>query len=202
MLIIEGMNHFEYQIRKYKDDMTDEEFLEFCGANDNMMIERDKDRNIIIRPLLVAPVAWLQDELGMEIWSWEKKHNMGISFSSNVGFELKNTAIRMAGANWISTERWRTVPREDYDKFIYVPPDFIAEVVTPTSNLKKLKEKMLEWMGNGVRLAWLVNPYEKTTHIYREDSSVDLVEGFDKTLSGEHVLPGFELELAPLLELP
>jgi len=202
MLIIEGMNHFEYQIRKYKDDMTDEEFLEFCGANDNMLIERDKDRNIIIRPLLVAPVAWLQDELGMEIWSWEKKHNMGISFSSNVGFELKNTAIRMAGANWISTERWRTVPREDYDKFIYVPPDFIAEVVTPTSNLKKLKEKMLEWMGNGVRLAWLVNPYEKTTHIYREDSSVDLVEGFDKTLSGEHVLPGFELELAPLLELP
>jgi len=202
MLIIEGMNHFEYQIRKYKDDMTDEEFLEFCGANDNMLIERDKDRNIIIRPLLVAPVAWLQDELGMEIWSWEKKHNIGISFSSNVGFELKNTAIRMAGANWISTERWRTVPREDYDKFIYVPPDFIAEVVTPTSNLKKLKEKMLEWMGNGVRLAWLINRYEKTIYIYREGGSIELVEGFDKTLFGENVMPDFELELAPLLELP
>ena len=202
MLIIEGMNHFEYQIRKYKDDMTDEEFHEFCGANDNMLIERDKDRNILIRPLLVAPVAWLQDELGMEISIWERKHNMGISFSSNVGFELKNTAIRMAGANWISSERWRTVPREDYDKFIYVPPDFIAEVVAPTNNLKKLKEKMLEWMENGVRLAWLVNRYEKTIHIYREDGSIELVEGFDKALSGENVMPNFEVDLEQLLKFP
>jgi len=46
MLIIEGIDHFEYQIRNYKDDMTDEDFHEFCGANDNILIERDKDRNI------------------------------------------------------------------------------------------------------------------------------------------------------------
>jgi len=202
MLIIEGMNHFEYQIRKYKDDMTDEEFHEFCGANDNMMIERDKDRNILIKPLLVFPVAWCQKKLCGAVWDWEKKYGMGISFGPSTGFELKNTAIRTANANWISSERWRTVPREDYNKFIYVPPDFIAEVVTPTSNLKTLREKMLEWIENGVRLAWLVNPYEKTTHIYRENGVIDVVEGFDKTLSGEGVMPSLELELAPLLELP
>ncbi len=202
MLIIEGMNHFEYQIRKYKDDMTDEEFLEFCGANDNMLIERDKDRNILIKPLLVFPVAWCQKLICRAIWKWEKKYGMGISFSPSVGFELQNTAIRTANANWISTERWSAVPREDYDKFIYVPPDFIAEVVTPTSNLKKLKEKMLEWMENRVRLAWLINRYEKTTHIYREDGSIELVEGFDKTLSGEDLMPNFEVDLEPLLKMP
>jgi len=38
----------------------------------------------------------------------------------------------------------------------------------------------------------------QTVHIYRENGEIQIVSGFDKKLSGENVLEGFELDLSPL----
>ncbi len=54
------------------------------------------------------------------------------------------------------------------------------------------------WVGNGVRLAWLIDSQQHISYIYRSDGSVEVVTGFDKVLDGEDVLPGFGLELARL----
>lgn len=65
--------------------------------------------------------------------------------------------------------------------------------------LKATKSKMQqEWIGTGCRLAWLINPQGQTVHIYREKGEIQIVSGFDKKLSGENVLEGFELDLSPL----
>ena len=60
---------------------------------------------------------------------------------------------------------------------------------------------MTEWIENGVRLGWLIDPKTHISYIYREDGSIDIIRGFDKKLSGEDVLKGFELDLS-LLILP
>ena len=60
---------------------------------------------------------------------------------------------------------------------------------------------MTEWIGNGVRLGWLIDPQKRISYIYRADGSIDIIRGFDKKLSGEDVLKGFELDLS-LLILP
>jgi len=60
---------------------------------------------------------------------------------------------------------------------------------------------MREWIDNGVRLAWLIDPKTKKTHIYRENGSIDIVEGFEAVLSGENVMPEFEFDLK-LLRMP
>ena len=56
----------------------------------------------------------------------------------------------------------------------------------------------MQWIENGVLLGWLINPKTETSIIYRADSSVEIITGFDKKLSGEDVLPGFELDLSIL----
>ena len=55
------------------------------------------------------------------------------------------------------------------------------------------------WMQNGCRLAWLIDPKAQTTHIFRANGEIQIVNGFDKTLSGEDVLTGFTLLLSRLL---
>ena len=55
------------------------------------------------------------------------------------------------------------------------------------------------WMQNGCRLAWLIDPKSQTTHIFRANGEIQIVEGFDKTLSGEDVLAGFAMPLSRLL---
>ncbi len=63
--------------------------------------------------------------------------------------------------------------------------------------LKKLQKKMKEtWIKNGVRLAWLIDPYEEKAHICRADGNLEVIADFDQQLSGEEVLPGFALSLS------
>ena len=54
-------------------------------------------------------------------------------------------------------------------------------------------------MANGVRLAWLIDPYEEKAYVYRQGQAVEELSGFDGAfLSGEDVLPGFMLDLGEM----
>ncbi|MFN0037618.1 MAG: Uma2 family endonuclease, partial [Saprospiraceae bacterium] len=83
------------------------------------------------------------------------------------------------------------------DDFVKIVPDFVAEVRSRSDRLAKLQKKMADsWMANGVRLGWLIDPYSEQVHIYRQGQEVEILKGFSgKKLSGEDVLPGFELPL-------
>jgi Uma2 family endonuclease len=52
---------------------------------------------------------------------------------------------------------------------------------------------MQEYVDNGTRLAWLVDPYEESVTVYRGDGTVEVHEHPD-TLSGAPVLPDFVCE--------
>ena len=54
---------------------------------------------------------------------------------------------------------------------------------------------MLKYIKNGTRLAWLIDPKNKQVFIYSEDNSIAIIQGFTNKLSGENILPGFELDL-------
>ena len=56
---------------------------------------------------------------------------------------------------------------------------------------------MVEWIQNGCRLAWLIDPIEGSARIYRADGTVE-ERGMESTLSGEDVLPGFSFDLKKL----
>ena len=56
---------------------------------------------------------------------------------------------------------------------------------------------MQAWINYGVRLAWLIDPYTEKVHIYRPDSPVEVLKGFDgRQLSGNPVLKDFVMELS------
>jgi Uma2 family endonuclease len=44
-------------------------------------------------------------------------------------------------------------------------------------------------------LAWLLDPFEKTSYIYRQNQKVEIISGI-VTLKGEDVLPDFVLDLS------
>jgi Uma2 family endonuclease len=80
-----------------------------------------------------------------------------------------------------------------------VVPEFVIEVRSDSDAIGRLQTKMREvWIANGVRLAWLIDPKNQVTYIHRADGSEQVIAGFDRVLSGEDVLPGFELQLSVL----
>ncbi len=78
---------------------------------------------------------------------------------------------------------------------------FVIELVSP-SDLKNqryedLQAKMQEYLDNGVRLGWLIEPSAKMVEIYRVGQQVEILNS-PQTLSGEDVLPGFVLDLSEI----
>ncbi|PYS58818.1 MAG: hypothetical protein DMF76_18265 [Acidobacteria bacterium] len=83
---------------------------------------------------------------------------------------------------------------EREDRVARIVPDFVIELRSKSDNLRKLRNKMSEYIESGVRLGWLIDPYERRVHIYRADQSVEVLENPQK-VSGEDVLSSFELDL-------
>lgn len=52
---------------------------------------------------------------------------------------------------------------------------------------------MQEYVDNGVRLGWLINPQDQQVEIYRSRQNIEVLK-LPITLSGEDVLPGFVLK--------
>lgn len=50
---------------------------------------------------------------------------------------------------------------KEKEQFPPLCPDFVIEIKSASDVLASLINKMNEWIGNGTRLAWLVNSEEK-----------------------------------------
>jgi Uma2 family endonuclease len=84
-------------------------------------------------------------------------------------------------------------------------PDFAVELRSASDSLKTVQEKMREYIKNGVRLGWLIDPQNQQVEIYRPKQDVEILrrrsplQTSPASLSGEDVLPGFILDLAQIL---
>lgn len=180
------------------DDMTDEEFFNFCQQNRDLRMERDNNKQIFI----MAPTGYYTGGLNSgifgELYIWNRKFKMGKVFDSSTGFTLPDGAVFSPDAAWVSNDKDNMLTQKQKKKFAHVCPDFVIELKSPSDRLKALKSKMQKWIENGTQLAWLIDPETEKTFIYREDGSMAIVQGFTNKLSGENVLPGFELDLLML----
>lgn len=176
--------------------MTEEEFFRFCRNNDELRIERDKNGNVIIMPPTGFETGRLNSKMTARLFTWNETANPGGEVGdSSTGYTLPNGAVRSPDASWISHERLEKTTAEDREKFVHAVPEFAVEIRSRTDSPRVLREKMEEYLENGVLLAWYIDRPGQFVEIYRVGKEVETVEGFDKVLSGENVLPGFEFDL-------
>jgi Uma2 family endonuclease len=90
--------------------------------------------------------------------------------------------------------RWESLSRAEQRSFGHAFPDFVIEVRSPSDSLAITQEKMAEYLENGVRLGWLIDPRNKRVYVYRPGQPVETLDGPD-TVSGEPALSGFVLDL-------
>lgn len=181
-----------------KEEMTKEEFFEFCVANKHLRIERDEQNQILIMPPAGGESGRKHIKIATALELWNSKTNLGIAFDSAAGFELPDGSVRSPDAAWITKEKWDNLSAKEKKSFLPFAPDFLAEVMSPSDKLSAAQAKMTKWIQNGTKLAWLIDSKKQVTFIYRADGTVDKIEGFDKRLTGEDVLPGFEFDLSVL----
>ena len=177
--------------------LTEEQFALLCQENRDFRFELTAQQELVIMAPAGSETGWRNNEVSYVLTAWTKADGTGLAFDSSAGFTLPNGAIRSPDASWVKRDRWDALTQEQRERFAPLCPDFVVELRSRTDRLSDLQEKMQEYMDNGARLGWLLDPIDKRVHVYRPGQSVEVLDNPD-TLSGDPVLPGFVLPVREL----
>ena len=175
--------------------VTQEEFAALAAANRDLRLERTAQGELIVNP----PTGW---ETGrpnrsltgqLDRW-YEENEDLGEAFDSSTGFILPNGATRSPDASWVSRERWDVLTPEQKGTFANICPDFVVELRSSSDTLKSVQDKMKEYIKNGAKLGWLLDPQHRRVEVYQPGLTVEVLEN-PAELSGGKLLPGFVLNL-------
>jgi Uma2 family endonuclease len=80
----------------------------------------------------------------------------------------------------------------DQTGFMPLAPDLAVDVISPANSAPDMSRRVRLSLDAGVRLVWIVDPYERTVTAYAPDRTARIFVD-EETLDGGDVLPGFEL---------
>ncbi len=181
----------------YLQHLSEDEFYDFCQQNRDQKFERRADGTIELMSLTGGESGRRNSELTADLTIWNRQQRLGQVFDSSTGFRLPNGAVRSPDAAWVRQEAWDTLTPEQRRRHLPLCPDFAVELLSETDSFSDTIIKMQEYLDNGLRLGWLIDPKTETARVFRANGSVEVLS-FTDTLSGEDVLPGFSLVLSSL----
>lgn len=181
-------------------DLNGDTLFELCARNKEIRFEKTSKGELIVMLPVGSEGGSRELNLGGALYVWNKQRKLGKVFSSSTGFTLANGAVRSPDGAFVVMDKWKALPLLKRKKFALLCPDFIVELMSETDKLNDLKDKMTEWIENGCRLGWLIDPMDEKAYIYRANGEVQEVSTFDEKLSGEDVLDGFDFDLSELRE--
>ncbi|NJL60731.1 MAG: Uma2 family endonuclease [Methylacidiphilales bacterium] len=177
---------------------SDEQFEQLVAANQDLRLELSSSGELVIMSPTGGETGNRNFDLLGQLWLWNRQNNLGKAFDSSTGFKLPNGSTRSPDASWITQERWDILTPQQRKKYLPLCPDFAIELVSESDDLADTQAKMREYIQNGLRLGWLINPQDKQVEIYRPNQEVEVLNS-PTSLSGEDILPGFILDLRNII---
>ena len=174
--------------------LSDTQFFDLCQVNRDLRIERTAGGEIVI----MSPTGWetgsRNAEIIAQLRTWARADGTGVSVDSSTGFKLPNGSIREPDAAWVRKTRLSSVPLDQKQRFLPLCPDFAIELRSPSDQLSALRDKMVEYVENGVQLGWLLDPETRSVYVYRPEAHVKELKDAGSVAADPEV-PGFILDL-------
>ena len=178
-------------------NLTDDLLLELCALNECLQFETDAEGALLIMIRTALPSSERAVEIIAQLWIWLRTGIGGSVCDGTPIIRLPDGSRRSPGAGWISEERRNAARPADNPEGVWpVTPDFVVEIVSYTDDAEDQQRKMQEvWLANGVRLGWLIDPFEASVRIYRPNAEPEVLER-PAELGDAEVLPGLSVDLS------
>jgi len=163
--------------------VTGEQFDILALANPDLRLERTAEGELIVNPPTGGESGSRNLSISTQVGNWcEANEDLGEGFDSSTGFILPNGARLSPHASWVSRARWEALTAKERKGFVPLCPDFVVELreaklsrrESASDSLSTLQEKMREYMENGARLGWLIDPQNRRVEIYRQQAEVEI----------------------------
>ncbi len=142
---------------------------------------------------------WLAAEFSGEIRDYVKRNDLGF-VGVEGGFSPADNRHMLLAPD-VAFVRKDRMPQPLPQTFAGFMPDLAVEIASPSNTIAELRQQAAIYLQHGVRVVWLALPDHRGVEVHRQDDDETVAFEFidqDSRLSGEDVLPGFELEMRRL----
>jgi Uma2 family endonuclease len=177
--------------------LSEADFLALVEKFPDCFLEYTADGTVLIMPPTDPETGARVMRAGYQLMHWNESHKRGIVIGPDAGFFFKDGSRRSPDAAWFDADRWRKSQKPG-TRFPRFAPEFLIEVRSPDQRARPLREKMEEYIANGVQLGWLIDPIAHSVEIYRPGCEPEVLDN-PTTVSGEGPVAGFVLDLNGIL---
>jgi Uma2 family endonuclease len=177
--------------------LTAAQFEQVCRDNPDLRLELTSTGGLVVMPPTGSLTGKRNFNLSSQFGIWVEKDGTGVGFDSSTGYTLPNGAIRSPDVSWARREKWDTLTEGEQEEFAPLCPDFVIELRSRWQTLKAQQAKMQEYLDNGTTLGWFIDPRNRRVYVYRQGEEMEVLTDAT-TVSGDPILPGFELQLEEL----
>lgn len=176
--------------------------MQLTTADELLAIPRDGMRRELIEGELIEmqPAGFFHgvtgNYLGAELGIYVRQHDLGVVTLAETGFKVATNpdTVLAPDVGFVAKSR---LPDDISTLVGFFPgaPNLAVEVVSPGDTYGEVESKVARYLDAGTHLIWIVRPRQKRVEVHRADGTSELFSLSD-TLSGENVVPGFELAIA------
>jgi Uma2 family endonuclease len=177
--------------------LSEAEFLALAEDFPDCFLEYTSEGTVLIMPPTDPGTGVRVFRVARQLGNWAEAQGRGLVLGSDSGFFLPDGSRRSPDAAWFDAKRWREA-QQPGTRFPVFAPEFVIEVRSPEQRARPLREKMDEYILNGVQLGWLIDPIEQTVTIYRPGREPEVLKQ-PSSGAGEGSVEGFVLNLTGIL---
>ncbi len=168
-------------------------------ADELLRLPRGRERHALVRgelrtlPLNDAEHGAVAATVGAALGNYVRERRLGYTtVGSGYILTVDPDTVHGADVAFVRTER-----RCRTEGCFPGPPDLVIEVVSVFDRYMDVHEALADWLENGVRLVFLVNPQQQTVQVHRPGQTVRILTIKD-TIDGEDVVPGWSMPVRAL----
>ena len=138
--------------------------------------------------------------LGSEIRAYVRPRRMGRVGGTDSGILLERNpdTVREPDIYYISAAK---LPLDlQVSGYFDVVPDMVAEIFSPSDRPRDFDAKIQMWLDFGVRMVLAIYPQSRTITA-RQPSRPPVTLGYNDTLDGGDVIPGFQCPMRDIFDL-
>ena len=141
-------------------------------------------------------------KIAFQLELYNTVHNLG-EVTSECGYYPPDTRYTLLLPD-VAYQRYERLPDPPPEGYVPQMPDLAVEIQSPSDSLRKMRRKAQVYLEHDTALVWLVLPDRQGVEVCRLDADGAMQTeffGLGDTLSGEEVLPGFELAVSKLFDV-
>jgi Uma2 family endonuclease len=184
---------FRVRLRPPPGEATESDLLALHDHEDRLFELID---GVLVEKAMGCRESMLALFIAAALDAFVHRANLGIVTGADGMMRLFPKNVRIPDVAYVA---WVRVPggRVPTAPIPDLAPDLAVEVLSKSNTTAEMARKRREYFSTGCSLVWIVDPDARNVAVYRSDEEPVLLTENDQ-LSGEDLLPGFQLSIREL----